>query len=98
MALQEAWARNVPTFVWNKGYVICNDIKFYGKISAPYLTEKTGAFFKDFTEFKDKLPRFIDSLENFRPAEYCKENLSIERSAKIYTDIIENKTKPWINK
>lgn len=97
MALQEAWAYDVPTFVWNKGFVTCpyTGIKIYGKTAAPYLTEENGEFFKDFDEFKQKMPIFIKNLSDFKPAEYCKNNLSIEKSTEIYANIIENKQEPW---
>lgn len=97
MALQEAWAYNVPTFVWNKGFVTCpyTGIRIYGKTAAPYLTDENGDFFKDFDEFKQKIPIFINKLSRFKPAEYCKNNLSIEKSTEIYVSIIENKQMPW---
>ena len=52
IALLEIWATNTPTFVWNpqiwhykgRNYACC---------SAPYLTEKTGAFFRDETAFRE---------------------------------------------
>lgn len=97
MALQEAWAYDVPTFVWNKGYVTCpyTGLKIYGKTAAPYLTDESGEFFKDFDEFKKKIPIFIKNLSDFKPAEYCKNNLSIEKSTIIYVSIIENRQNHW---
>lgn len=96
VALQEAWAHNVPTLVWSKGYFIhpVTGEKIYGKISAPYLTDECGQFFRDSGEFKNILPSFIAKLDIFKPAEYCKKNLSIERSAEIYVNIIDGKQAP----
>lgn len=98
LAIQEAWAHNIPTFVWNKGYIISEGIKFEGKISAPYLTNETGEFFKDFNEFESKLSNFIIRLDQLRPAEYCKNNLSIKTSTRTYMNIIKDKAKPWWKK
>ena len=98
MALQEAWAHNVPTLVWNS--ITTSPLtgsKTYEKVAAPYLTDESGEFFKDFEEFKNKLQKFIEKLNYFRPAEYCKNNLSIEKSAEIYVNIIENRQKSWKN-
>ena len=96
IALQEAWARNVPTFVWNSITTSpLTGTKTYEKVAAPYLTDESGDLFKDFEEFKNKLPKFIEKLKDFKPAEYCKNNLSIEKSAEIYVNIIENRQKPW---
>lgn len=106
IALQEAWAHNVPTFVWNKeldfkwnnaGYVIDPEkgLQIKIKSSAPYLTEESGKFFKDYDEFVRIFPDFINNLNNFTPAKYCKENLSLEKSAEIYVNIIENKEQPF---
>jgi hypothetical protein len=96
IALQEAWAHNVPTFVWNS--IISSPLTgstIYEKVAAPYLTDESGDLFKDFEDFKNKLPKFIENLKKFKPAEYCKNNLSIEKSAEIYVNIIENRQKPW---
>lgn len=90
LALQEAWARNVPTIVWNKGYITyLEKYNIKGNISAPYLNEKTGVSFKDELDFPKKLDNFIDNLENFNSHNYCKENLSDEVSAEKYVNIVK---------
>jgi len=105
LALQEAWAYNVPTLVWNKkldfnwnkdGYVIDpkEGLKIQIKSSAPYLTKESGEFFENFDEFKKKFPRFISRTKDFTPAKYCRENLSIEKSTEIYIGIINHKITP----
>lgn len=87
LALQEAWAYNVPTLVYKnttwsyRGYVWNDE-----KISAPYLTEETGLFFdlnsflKDFTAIKGK---------RLNPQKYCSEQLSDTKSVEILFDIIK---------
>jgi hypothetical protein len=90
LALQEAWARNVPTLVWNpttftypQGYVV------RGNISAPYLTEASGLFFQNMDDFQNKLEIFLQKIENFTPYKFCLENLSDKVSAEKYVNIIE---------
>lgn len=77
LALQEAWARNVPTLVWNRGYVEQKQRRFEDeKISAPYLTGQTGIFFSGQSDFKEKFTQFTGQLVNFKPREYIMNNLS----------------------
>ena len=45
IALQEIWATDTPTFVWNPEIWMYNNIN-YACTSAPYLSEYTGSFFK----------------------------------------------------
>ncbi len=91
LALQEAWARDIPTLVWNPGsFTYPNGRTMYGKISAPYLTEENGLFFKDAQEFPEKLNMFLQNIKSFKPREYCIQNLSDKVSAEIYIQIISN--------
>ncbi len=88
IALQEAWMRNVPTFIWNRGYCQIGTEKWFNeKISAPYLNEKCGLFFKDIDDFKNKLHNFLNS--DFSTRDYCLNNLSDKKSAEIFLEIIK---------
>lgn len=89
LALQEAWARNVPTLVWNIGHVLYLD-KFHikDKISAPYLNERSGMFFQNEKDFSSKIDIFIKNLDKFDPQKYCAETLSDIISAKMYANIV----------
>lgn len=87
VALQEAWIRDVPTLVWNRGYFEYRDHKWYNdKISAPYLTEACGKFFKTFEEFREHISIF-DSSE-FNPHGYANENLTDKVLTKKFLEII----------
>ena len=91
IALLEAWIRNVPTFVWNRGYFEYKKVakKVFGNISAPYLAKECGMFFKDFNDFKEKLPFFLADINQFKSREYAIKNFSDEVTAKNYLEIIK---------
>lgn len=70
LALHEAWIRDIPTLVWSRGYWQYKDIIWKDpKISAPYLSEKTGLFFKDEDDFESKFKEFLEKikLNQFEP-------------------------------
>ncbi len=77
IALLEAWSRNIPTFVWNKGVLeYKNYIWPEAKISSPYLEKECGAFFKNSTELAELLTDFINKKLVFSPREYYLENFT----------------------
>lgn len=87
--LNETWSMNVPTIVWNPGFYRIGE-KNYICSSAPYLTKQTGAFFRNFEEFKK-----IEQSGAFEPQRYSArqwilENLTDELSAQKLLDIIKN--------
>lgn len=89
IALQEAWATDVPTLVWNRGYWQFNGYMWKDdKISAPYLSGETGMFFKDANDMESQLPDFMSRLFAFTPRKYVLENLSNRVTAERFLDII----------
>ncbi len=90
LALQEAWMRDVPTLVWNRGYFKHkkNNKKIFGNISAPYLTKECGMFFRNKEDFESKFNIFTKDFSNFKPREYSLKNFTDEISAKSYLKII----------
>jgi hypothetical protein len=102
IALQETWAHDVPTLVWNKGrYETVTGHAILGNVAAPYLTDETGMLFgnsesvEESTEdFRRVLPEFLARLGPedrpgiFSPRTYCLEHLSDKASAKTYLDIV----------
>lgn len=90
IALQEAWARNVPTLVWNqKTYTYeGTGITITGSIGAPYLTEQSGIFFESIEEFENKFIEFQSRIDTFTAREYCIQNLSDAASANLYIEYI----------
>ena len=77
LALQEAWAHNVPTFVqhsteWNGG-----KYRFTAeKINAPYLTAELGGIFSNITELRN----LIGQSASIHPKPYCDQHLSDNKS------------------
>lgn len=85
LALQEAWAKDVPTFVncstvWDNG-----KLHFEAPlINAPYLNEQTGAVFKN----AEELNKLISTASNYSPKEYCDKHLSDKASTQILLNLL----------
>jgi hypothetical protein len=89
LALQEAWARNIPTLVWSKGYFVYpSGQKVEGNISAPFLSPEAGMFFSSADNFSSDLNEFLGRLSSFTPREYVIKNLSDKVCAENYLKII----------
>jgi len=90
LALAEAWEKNVPTLVWNRGYWQYNNIIWKDeRISAPYMTEQCGMFFKDIEDFKDRWLFLVRHLENFSPRQYVIKNFSHRHVAENFVNLIK---------
>lgn len=93
LALQEAWVRDVPTLVFNRGYFEYKEYTFKNdKISAPYLTKQTGMFFNS-NNFEEVFYDFINDLKKFTPKQYVIDNLSDKVCAQKFLQIISEHTK-----
>jgi hypothetical protein len=89
LALQEAWAMNIPTLVWDCGYWELGTNKIeYEKISCPYLNDESGMTFAGKEDFGLKLNSFLERLNSFEPRKYVLRELSDEVSARKYSAII----------
>lgn len=90
LAIQEAWARNVPTLVWNPGkFTYPQGYTIHGNICAPYLSNANGKYFEGIGDFALTLDNFINSLSTFTPRIDCIQRLSDRASAEAYVKIIE---------
>lgn len=79
LALQEAWARDVPTFVQYSGEYHANTLLWKDpKINAPYLSDELGSFFST----NDQLLPLINNSRNYHPQIYCAEHFSDSICAK----------------
>lgn len=88
LALQEAWARNVPTMVLECDSFKYKDLNFkHRNMAAPYLEEQNGIFFNP-ENFDNQLNYFINNLEKFTPKEYVLNKLSDEICVNKFLDII----------
>lgn len=86
LAMFEAWARGVPTFIWENGQFSKDGVKITGKISAPYLTDQCGLSFLSEKEFESKLQEFLE--KSYMPREYIEENYTDKISALKYFKIM----------
>jgi len=90
IALTEAWARNVPTLVWNN-----NDFKYKNyfwqaeKLAAPYLSAESGAFFKNEFELSQLLDKIAKGEIKFSPRDYYLNNFTDRICAQKFLDIIK---------
>lgn len=89
IALQEAWARNVPSLVWNEGhFTYPTGERIDGNIVAPFLTPESGMFFESAEKFSSAFDEFQSKLPSFTPREYVINNLSDKVCAENYLKII----------
>ncbi|PJE60059.1 MAG: hypothetical protein COU85_00315 [Candidatus Portnoybacteria bacterium CG10_big_fil_rev_8_21_14_0_10_44_7] len=86
LAMFEAWARNVPTLIWDRGFFEKAGVKITGFAASPFLDPSAGMRFKDFQEFKDILSEFMQT--NFEPRQYVLLNFSHKICAQKYLDIV----------
>ncbi len=85
LAMFEAWARGVPTLLWDKGFFELGGVLVQGFTSSPYLAPQAGERFKDFDDFILTLPKFLNS--SYASREYVLNNFSDKICAQKYLDI-----------
>jgi glycosyltransferase involved in cell wall biosynthesis len=86
ISLAEAWSTNTPTFVWNPTITMYNNIVIENCSSAPYLSEKTGKYFRDISELKNIFLRW--NPDNYEPRKWVLDNMSDKVCAKTLLSII----------
>lgn len=65
LALQEAWMKDIPTLVRDRGYWEYQGRYWEGsQISCPYLTKEKGMTFSDFSTFQETFPIFWEKVQN----------------------------------
>lgn len=92
----EAMSMNVPVFAWDNGFCLDpNRIKWGAPIipasSVPFFDATCGERFKDIEEYQDKLPLFLNKLEQdkYQPRQYILEHLTLEKSGQRMLEILE---------
>lgn len=90
IALLEAWAQNVPSLVYDEGKYVFTQLgkTVYGKVSAPYLTDKCGIFFQQ-NNFSESLKLFLEKLPHFKPQEFIANNFTDKICAENFLKIIK---------
>ena len=97
IAAQEAMSSGVPLFAWNPGFVEDPERFKWGQpvipaSSVPYFDAHCGLQFRDLTGFQARLPEFLATLRGnrFTPREYILENLTIEKSARHFLELVNS--------
>lgn len=92
-AIEEMLSCNLPLLVWNVK-LLNQQVGFnhpdFPATSIPYWDDRCGEVFYDSTEFEMKFKLFIDNLEKYKPREFIKDNLSIEKCAEKLVKLINN--------
>jgi glycosyltransferase involved in cell wall biosynthesis len=97
-AYLQALSCGVPILAWDRGgywqdpSMFPDRVKFEPVTSVPYFDQRCGEKFKSIEEFSDKLEKFLDKLNNqyFAPREYILDNLTLEKCAQKYLDILSS--------
>lgn len=96
IAYQECLSSNVPILAWDNGKYLDPNRFAWGQpdipaTSVPYWDNHCGIKFQNIAEFPHKLEQFLDLLNTnqFAPRDYILENLTLEKCAQNYLDILK---------
>ncbi|BAZ03599.1 glycosyltransferase [Calothrix sp. NIES-3974] len=96
LAYQECLSSSVPIIAWDQGKCLDPNRFKWGTpnipaTSVPFWDERCGVKFKNISEFPMKLEEFLDKLnyQKFAPREYILENLTLEKCAKDFVEILD---------
>jgi glycosyltransferase involved in cell wall biosynthesis len=97
IAYQQALSCEVPILAWDRGgfwqdpSYFPHKVKFTPVSSVPYWDDRCGVKFKDISEFPTKLEEFLDKLkaQSLAPRDYILENLTLEKCAQQYIEILD---------
>ncbi len=97
IAYQEALSSGVPIFAWDQGKLVDENYKIWGDqhrptSSVPYFDKRCGMKFNNFEGFKSNIDSFICKVNgfDFTPRDYILENLTLEKSAQNFLEIINS--------
>lgn len=92
-AIEEALSCNVPLLVWCAQTMNQEYGSRYEPIpctSVPYWDERCGEIFYKQEEYGPKFDEFISKLDTYKPREYILENLSVEKCAERFKNLISS--------
>jgi glycosyltransferase involved in cell wall biosynthesis len=96
LAYQECLSSGLPILTWDQGRWLDPNRYAWGTpdvyaTSVPYWDERCGVKFNSLREFPERLHEFLAKLESesFEPREYILENLTLERCARRYVELVE---------
>ncbi len=97
LAYQECLSSDVPILAWDQGKCLDPHRFNWGMpnipaTSVPYWDNRCGVKFTGIEEFPTKLEEFLDRLSQnqFAPRDYILENLTLEKCAQKYLDILNS--------
>jgi len=96
IAYQQALSCGVPILAWDRGGFWQDPSYYPHKVqyspvsSVPYWDNRCGVKFQTINEFPNKLEEFLDKLNSkyFDPRSYILDNLTLEKCAQNYLDIL----------
>ena len=80
IAWSEAWSTDVPTLIFENHINKINE-KVFNCNTAPFLTNDTGLFFKNYNDFTTQFNSIIENKSKFKPRQWVLDNLTDEVSA-----------------
>lgn len=92
-ALQEALSCDVPLLVWtvtSLNQEVGSNYEDIPATSISYWDHRCGEYFTHESELETTYDRFISNLENYRPRDFVLENLSIEKCAQKFIQIVND--------
>lgn len=90
IALAEAWAMNLPTFVWNPGQLYYAGKQYNPVSSCPYLTDQQGKEWKTISELEVLLDEYQHGTCVFCPREWVSEHMTDKKSAELLLHIADS--------
>lgn len=90
-ALEEAMSCNVPLLVWNVKTLNQEYRSRYPPFPAttiPYWSETCGEAFTEKEQFESTYEKFISNLETYSPRKFIEDNLSVEKCANNFVELI----------
>lgn len=101
IAYQQALACGVPILAWDRGgfwqdpEFFPHRVKFAPVSSVPYWDDRCGVKFPGIQEFSARLEEFIDRQKSqaLHPRDYVLENLTLEKCARQYLEILQTTIK-----
>ncbi len=104
IAYQECLASGVPILAWDQQQCLDPNrfnwgTAYISATSVPYWDERCGVKFRDIQEFPSKLAEFLDRLNTqlFAPRDYINDNLTLEKCARHYLEILNQAQEDYIN-
>lgn len=84
IALFEAWACDVPTLVWDRGFFRPKRYPPQDASSAPYLAPECGLRFRSTEDFLERFEAFMASWSEFTPRRFILDNYALTSAAQAY--------------